>query len=117
MDSLEKTHLAVHALASRKAQDFAILDLRGLTIITDFFVIATGSSAVNIRALADAVLEAARKEGIKGITPEGMNEAAWVLIDLGDVVVHIFDAEHRDFYQLERLWVDALRVPVPEEAT
>ena len=109
--------MAVHALASRKAQDPVILDLRGLTIITDFFIIVTGSSAVNIRALADAVLEAARKEGIKSVIPEGMDEAAWVLIDLGDVVVHIFDAEHRDFYQLERLWVDGLRVPVPEEVT
>jgi len=109
--------MAVHALASRKAQDLVILDLRGLTIITDFFIIATGSSGVNIRALADAVLEDARKEGIKGVTPEGMDEAAWVLLDLGDVVVHIFDAEHRDFYQLERLWIDGLRVPLPEEAS
>jgi len=94
-----------------------ILDLRGLTIITDFFVIVTGSSSLNIRALADAVLEAAREEGIKSIRPEGMSEGTWVLIDLGDVVVHIFDAEHRDFYQLERLWADALRVPLPEEMT
>lgn len=117
MDSLAKAHLAVHALASRKAQDPVLLDLRGLTIITDFFVIVTGSSAINIRALADAVLESARKEGVKGVTPEGLHEATWVLIDLGDVVVHIFDTEHRDFYQLERLWADALRVPLPEEAT
>jgi len=116
LDALDKAHLVVHALASRKGQDLTVLDLRGLTIISDFFVIATGSSAVNIRALADAVLEAARKDGIKGLTPEGMDDATWVLIDLGDVVVHIFDAEHRDFYQLERLWVDALRVPLPEEA-
>jgi len=117
LDSIEKAHLAVHALASRRAQDPVILDLRGLTIITDFFIIVTGSSAINIRALADAVLEAARKVGIKGITPEGMDDATWVLIDIGDVVVHIFDAEHRDFYQLERLWADAPRVPLPEEAT
>lgn len=106
----------MHALASRRGQDLTILDLRGLTIIADFFVIATGSSSINVRALADAVLESARKEGIKGIVPEGLNDATWVLLDLGDVVVHIFDAEHRDFYQLERLWVDAVRVPIPEEA-
>jgi ribosome-associated protein len=109
--------MALHALASRRALDPVMLDLRDLTIITDFFIIVTGSSTINVRALADAVLESARKEGIKGITPEGMNEAAWVLIDLGDVIVHIFDAEHRDFYQLERLWADGLRVPLPEEAT
>jgi len=117
LDSIEKAHLAVHALASRRAQDPVMLDLRGLTIITDYFIIVTGSSAINIRALAEAVLEAARKEGIKGIRPEGMDDATWVLIDLGDAVVHIFDTEHRDFYQLERLWADAPRVPLPEEAT
>ena len=117
MDSLAKAHLAVHALAGKRAQDPVILDLRGLTIIADFFVIVTGASSLNIRALADGVLEAMRKEDIKGVRPEGMSEAAWVLIDLGDVVVHIFDAEQRDFYQLERLWADAVRVPIPEEAT
>jgi ribosome-associated protein len=117
LDPLELAHLAVHALASKRAIDPVILDLRGLTIITDYFVIATGSSSLNVHALADGVLDATRKEGIKGVTPEGMSEATWVLIDLGDVVVHIFDAENRDFYQLERLWADAVRVPLPEEAT
>lgn len=117
MDPLAKAHLAVHALASKRALDPVILDLRGLTIITDFFVIVTGSSSLNVRALADGVLDEMRKEGIKGVRPQGMSDAAWVLIDLGDVVVHIFDTEQRDFYQLERLWGDAVRVPIPEEET
>ena len=91
-----------------------MLDLRGLTIIADYFVIATGSSSLNIRAMVEGVLEDARKEGIKGLRPEGLNDATWVLLDLGDVVLHVFDAEHRDFYQLERLWADAPRIPVPE---
>ncbi len=108
-------HLVVRALESKKAQDITILDLHGLTIIADYFVIATGSSSQNIRALVEGILDEARKEGIKGLRPEGMDDATWVLLDLGDVVAHVFDAEHRNFYQLERLWVDAPHVAVPEE--
>jgi len=107
--------LVVNALASKKAQDIVVLDLRGLTIIADYFVIATGSSAVNIRAIADTVLDETRDAGIKGVHPEGLSEARWVLVDLHDVIVHVFDAEQRDFYQLERLWADASRVPLPED--
>ena len=85
-------------------------------MIADYFVIATASSPANSRAQLDSVLDDTRAAGIKGITPEGAGgDASWVLLDLGDVIVHIFDAEHRDFYQLERLWADAPRVPVPEE--
>lgn len=105
----------LRALASKKAQDVTVLDLRGLTVITDYFVIATASSPANTRAIVDAIDEAARDAGIKGLRPEGIGDSSWVLVDLGDVVVHVFDAEHRDFYQLERLWADAPRVPVPAE--
>lgn len=117
MDSLDITYLVVRALASKKAQDIAILDLHGLTVIADYFVIATGSSTPNIRALEDAVLDAAQEAGIKGVHAEGHGITSWVLIDLGDVIVHIFDAEHREFYQLERLWADAPHVALPPDAT
>lgn len=116
MESNTLVQTVVRALASKKAQDIIILDLQGLTVIADYFVIATGSSSPNIKALIDAVLDAARKEGIKSVRPEGMDDPIWVLLDLGDVVVHVFDAEHRDFYQLERLWIDARRIPLPEDA-
>ena len=115
MEPLEKIQLVVDALASKKAHALSILDLRGLTVIADYFVIATGSSPLNIRALAEAVLDTAKKSGVRNTRVEGMQDATWVLIDLGDVVAHIFDAEHREFYQLERLWADAPRLPVPEE--
>ncbi|HEY3378144.1 MAG TPA: ribosome silencing factor [Armatimonadota bacterium] len=105
----------LQALASKKAQDLIVLDLRGLTVIADYFVIATAASSVNSRALIDAVDEAARDAGMKGIRPEGLGDPSWVLVDLGDIIVHVFDAEHRDFYQLERLWADAPRLPIPEE--
>ena len=114
LDSFAKLQLVIRAMESRKAQDITILDLRGLTIIADYFVVATGSSSLNIRAIAEAILEEARKEGIKEIRPEGLDDATWVLVDLGDVVAHVFDAEHRDFYQLERLWADAPRLPLPD---
>jgi ribosome-associated protein len=115
LDELNIIDIILPALASKKAQDLLILDLRGLTVIADYFIIATATSSVNSRAIVDAVYETVKKAGIKGIRPEGLGEASWVLLDLGDVVVHIFDAEHRDFYQLERLWADAPRVPVPTE--
>ncbi len=115
MDSFEKLRMVVKALASKKGQDITALDLREVSIIADFFVIATGSSSLNIRALVDAVDEAAGNAGIRDTRIEGANAADWVLLDIGDVVVHIFDAEHRDFYQLERLWTHAPRVTIPPE--
>ncbi len=117
MDITEKMWRVVSALAGKKAQDIVVLELRGMTVIADYFVIATGTSLQHMHALVDAVLDESRKDGIKGIRPEGAGESAWVLVDLGDIVVHIFDAENRDFYQLERLWADAPRVPLPEEYT
>lgn len=116
MDAFEKVQFVVRALQSRKALDIVILDLRGLTIIADYFVIATGTSTIHIRGMVDAIFEQGRTVGIKSLRAEGLGGVAWVLIDLGDVVVHLFDAEQRDFYQLERLWIDAPRVPLPEEA-
>lgn len=115
MNPAEKTRLVVRSLAGKKAQDMVVLDLRGLTIIADFFVIATGASAVNIRAIVEGLLETMRKHGVKGVRPEGLEDLSWVLVDWGDVVVHIFNAEQRDFYQLERLWGHAARVPLPED--
>lgn len=115
MDSLAKMEMVVRAVASKKGQDLAVLDLRGLTLIADYFVISTGSSTPNLRAQADAVLDVARDAGITGVRPEGIETPSWVLMDLGDVIVHIFDPEMRDFYQLERLWADAPRVPLPED--
>jgi ribosome-associated protein len=112
---MQIVNLTLNALAEKKANNLVVLDLQGLTVIADYFVIATASSPANSRALVDSVLDETRKAGIKGISPEGQGDAAWVLLDLGDVIVHIFDSEHRDFYHLERLWVDAPQIAVPEE--
>jgi ribosome-associated protein len=115
LDPMKIVNLTLNALAEKKATNLLVLDLRGLTVIADYFVIATASSPANSRAQVDSVLEETRQAGIKGISPEGQGDAAWVLLDLGDVIVHIFDVEHRDFYHLERLWSDAPQIAVPEE--
>ncbi|MEI6519452.1 MAG: ribosome silencing factor [bacterium] len=103
------------SVASKKGQGITVLDLRGLTVITDFFIVCNGSSPLNLHAIADAVLGDSKKMGIKGVRQEGAEIDGWVLIDLGGVVIHIFDAENREFYALEKLWVDAPRVPLPAD--
>ncbi len=84
-----------------------VLDLRQLSDATDYFVIATGSSDTHVRALAEQVLEACRREGRRPHHVEGLTSGRWVLIDFIDFVVHVFHPSLREFYQLERLWADA----------
>ena len=108
-------NLVLGALAAKKARNVIVLDLRAMTVFTDYFIIATAGSAQNSRAIIDGILDETRKAQIKGIVPQGLGDAAWILLDLGDVIVHIFDEEHRDFYQLERLWHDAPQIPIPAE--
>jgi len=110
----EIAQLAAETAENKKAWDTVILDIRGLSVIADYFVICTGNSETQVQAIAkeikDKIQEATVE--IKGI--EGMNHARWVLLDLGDVVVHIFHKEEREFYNLERLWADAPRVELEE---
>jgi ribosome-associated protein len=99
------------ALADRKGADIRVLDLGGVCSFTDFFVIATGTSDRHLRALADAVSERARELGER-VGREGERSLRWALIDLGDIVVHLFSPDARAFYALERLWGDADSVPL-----
>ena len=89
-----------------------MLDLRGITLIADYFLLCHGTSSVHIRAVADAVVERLAKRGIKPYGVEGYGQVGWTLLDYGDVIVHIFSEERREFYSLERLWGDAPRKPV-----
>lgn len=95
-----------------KAGDLAILDLRRL-FVTDYFVVATVSSRPHARAIAEALLQEARDLGASRPGVEGLDEGAWVLVDLGDVVVHLFQPDSRRFYDLELLWGDARSVRMP----
>ncbi len=99
--------LVVTALNDHKAKEIVVLDLRTLSDATDYFIVASGSSDVHVRALAEHVQEAMRKAGRRAHHVEGLRSGRWALLDYVDFVVHIFHPTLRDFYQLERLWSDA----------
>jgi len=108
LDSLELAHIIVDAVESKKAEDIVLLDLRPDAIIADFFVICTGNSDRQIKALADGVREAVKEKYSRLPTStEGQGESGWVLMDYGDVIVHIFGEEQREFYDLEGFWKQA----------
>ena len=98
----------VDFIMDKKGEDIVVLDLREVTSIADFFIIATGSSSVHVKAIADEVYEQLKKE--EHIAPwhfEGYEAQKWILLDYVDIVVHIFDAVTRSYYMLEKLWEDA----------
>lgn len=99
--------MVVSALEEAKAQDIRVLDVRGISAFTDFMVIATGRSDRQVRSIADRVAMDAKKRGLIPLGVEGRAQAEWVLIDLGDVVVHAMQPATREFYKLEKLWADA----------
>lgn len=108
--------LAASAAVSKKAIDPVVLDVAETLVITSYFVIVSGKSDRQVAAIAEQVEEALRsKAGVKPIGREGEREGKWVLLDFGDVVVHIFQPEERDFYRIEKLWPDAPRLELPEE--
>ena len=104
-----KTDLShvVDALVDRKAVDPVVLDLRGLSGATDYFVIVSGTSNAHVRGMADHLVTALAPRGMKPHHVEGLAQGRWVLLDYVDFVVHVFHPELREFYQLERLWGDA----------
>lgn len=102
--------VVMDALADRKAQDVVVLDLRGLSNAADFFVIASGTSDTHVRAVAEHVAEALELAGARVHHAEGLTQGRWALLDVVDIVVHVFHPSQRDFYQLERLWGDAPRL-------
>jgi ribosome-associated protein len=104
MRSEEIVDLAVSALDDLKALDVTVLDVRRLTDVTDFMVVATGNSDRQVRALAEEVVVTAKERGQPPLGVEGERDGEWVLVDLTDVVVHIMQPEMRDLYQLEKLW-------------
>ncbi len=103
--------LVIHAASEKKAQDPVILDLRSLTNVADFFIICSGRSSRTVQAIVDEVESTLEAHHVSIHHIEGYREALWVLIDCGDVITHVFYPATRDFYDLERLWGDAPRVP------
>ena len=112
--------MAADALFAKNGTDIVLLDVEESFFLSDVFVIATGSSRINVQALADHVEERlADTHGVKPLRVEGRTEGEWCLVDYGDIIVHIFQGGPREFYSLERLWGDAQRItwdePVPTD--
>jgi ribosome-associated protein len=107
MPSEQKSELILAALEDKKALAPVVIDVRGRTVMTDFFVIAGGTSRIHIRALADGIIEKLADAGVKNKRIAGYEDGVWVLLDYGDVVVHIFAPEQRDMYRLESYWTGA----------
>ncbi|MBI2779077.1 MAG: ribosome silencing factor [Gammaproteobacteria bacterium] len=104
MQSEELKQFAVAALEDMKAVDIKVFNVRGITGITDFMVIASGTSSRHVKSVADHVSMEAKKAGVRPLGVEGEREGEWVLVDLADVVVHVMLPQARDYYQLEKLW-------------
>jgi ribosome-associated protein len=106
----------VDALEDLKGVDIQVLDVREMTSITDYMVVVSGNSSRHVKGLADHVLEKAREIGVRPLGVEGEREAEWLLVDLGDVVIHVMRAGPREFYKLERLWdIDKQAAAVAED--
>jgi ribosome-associated protein len=112
----ENLQLAIRCAADKKAVNMVALDLRPVASFTEFFVVCSGTNQRQVQAISDEISEQLKKQLRQSpIRVEGYNAAEWLLMDYGDFVVHIFDKEARDFYDLERLWRDATKVELPED--
>ncbi len=105
---------AAHAAYGKKATDVVVLNMKGIPSFTDYFLICTAQNARQMRAVADAIDTALRERGQRAAHIEGDERSEWILLDYFDMVVHVFTADQRQFYGLERLWGAAERVPVSE---
>ncbi len=107
LEAVELARRAVEAASDKQADDIVMLDMRGVCNFADYFVVCSGGSERQVKAIADAIGEALREEGVKGCRSEGGIESGWLLLDYGDVIIHIFNAAQREYYKLEKLWSQA----------
>ena len=112
--SKEMTRIAVAAMEEKKAQDVKIIDIEHISTLADYFVIASGTNRNQVQAMADNVEEMLGKAGFEPKQIEGYQNANWILMDYGDVVLHLFDEENRLFYDLERIWRDGKLIGIEQ---
>ena len=113
-DSARAAKLAIEALENKKAEDIRVIDISGVSVLADYFIIAGGSNKSQIQAMADHVQDQLGRSGYICKQMEGYQTANWVLLDFGDIIVHIFDPKNRLLYDLERIWRDGILVD-PED--
>lgn len=113
-DVKEMVIAAYQALDSKKAEDIRIIDIQGVTVIADYFIIANGSNQNQLEAMKDAVDEALYRSGYHLKQLEGNRNSSWILMDYGDVIVHLFSKEDRLFYDLEKIWTDGKTVEIED---
>lgn len=112
--SKEMARIAYQALSDKKGEDIKVIDIRDISVLADYFLIANGSSDNQVNALVDNVEEELHKAGYHLKQREGRSGASWVLLDFGDIIVHVFDKENRLFYDLERIWKDGKTITINE---
>ena len=110
--SREMAKIACHALGEKKAEDIQVIDIRNISVIADYFVIASASNSNQIQAMMDAAEEELYKAGYHCTQKEGNSNSSWVLMDYKDIIIHIFSKEDRLFYDLERMWTDGKQIDV-----
>jgi len=115
-ESAELAQWAAFAADEKKAREVRILDIRSISSVADYFVICSGTSSTHVRAIADHVEEQLNRKGLPIDHAEGYQNGRWVLLDFGDLVIHVMQEEERNFYNLERLWGDAVEVAVKAPA-
>ena len=115
MDSLQLATCIAQVLDKKKAQEVKVLKVRDLTVLTDYFVIASGTSTTQVKSLAEEVEFQLEQKEVRVLRAEGYDTKNWILLDYGEVIVHIFYPQARDFYDLEHLWADADPVEVQFE--
>jgi ribosome-associated protein len=106
MESREMAKLAIRALEDKKGEEIRVIDISQVSVLADYFIIASGSNRSQVQALSDNVAEVLGRAGVDAKQVEGYETANWILLDFNDVIVHIFDQENRLFYDLERIWRD-----------
>ena len=106
--------MAVEALEDRKGEDVHVIDISEISTLADYFVIASGTNINQVQALADNVQEVLGRAGHMSKDVEGYDTGKWILLDFGDIIVHVFDSENRLFYDLERIWRDGKKIEASE---
>lgn len=113
--SREKSFACVNAALEKKATDIVLLSIKGIVSFADYFLICGGTSDRQVQAIAQSIETELKKRGHRALGIEGMSQGRWVLIDYGDVIVHVFQESVRRFYDLEGLWIDAPRIDIQDE--